>query len=122
MNHEIERHGFAVASRVIDAARQQEFLSVLGPTSGAGRRGVLALPAVATLARSVRLLDLVRPHFSSEPFPVRAIYFDKSREANWMVSWHQDLTLAVRARVEIPGFGPWSTKEGIPHVQPPIEL
>jgi ectoine hydroxylase-related dioxygenase (phytanoyl-CoA dioxygenase family) len=58
----------------------------------------------------------------SEPFPVRAIYFDKSSEANWLVTWHQDLTLAVRNRAEVPGFGPWSMKDGILHVQPPVEL
>jgi ectoine hydroxylase-related dioxygenase (phytanoyl-CoA dioxygenase family) len=57
-----------------------------------------------------------------EPLPVRAIYFDKSPAANWSVPWHQDLTVAVRARVDLPGFGPWSTKDGIPHVQPPIDL
>jgi ectoine hydroxylase-related dioxygenase (phytanoyl-CoA dioxygenase family) len=54
--------------------------------------------------------------------PVRAIYFDKSAEANWLVPWHQDLTIAVRDAAEVPGFGPWSTKDGIPHVQPPAEL
>jgi ectoine hydroxylase-related dioxygenase (phytanoyl-CoA dioxygenase family) len=58
----------------------------------------------------------------SEPLPVRAIYFDKSPETNWLVPWHQDLSLALRARAEVPGFGPWSTKDGIPHVQPPAEL
>jgi ectoine hydroxylase-related dioxygenase (phytanoyl-CoA dioxygenase family) len=68
------------------------------------------------------MLDLVRPHLPSEPRPVRAIYFDKSPQTNWLVSWHQDLTLAVRARAEHPGFGPWSVKDGIPHVQPPVEL
>ena len=34
----------------------------------------------------------------------------------------QDLSLAVRARAQVSGFGPWSTKDGIPHVQPPVEL
>jgi hypothetical protein len=53
---------------------------------------------------------------------VRAIYFDKSSDANWLVPWHQDLTLALRERLESPGFGPWSVKDGIPHVQPPVEL
>jgi ectoine hydroxylase-related dioxygenase (phytanoyl-CoA dioxygenase family) len=53
--------------------------------------------------------------------PVRGIFFDKSAEANWLVTWHQDLTLAVRERCEVPGFGPWSVKEGVPHVQPPAE-
>ncbi|MGI8785854.1 MAG: phytanoyl-CoA dioxygenase family protein [Acidobacteriota bacterium] len=122
MNHEVEQHGFSVVSCIIDATAQQELLSTLGPVARAGRRGVLALPAVAALARSARLLNLVRPHLPSEPFAVRAIYFDKSPEANWLVSWHQDLTLALRARVEVTGFGPWSTKAGIPHVQPPVEL
>jgi ectoine hydroxylase-related dioxygenase (phytanoyl-CoA dioxygenase family) len=54
--------------------------------------------------------------------PVRALYFDKSPQRNWLVSWHQDLTLAVHARIETPGFGPWSTKQGVPHVQPPVEF
>jgi ectoine hydroxylase-related dioxygenase (phytanoyl-CoA dioxygenase family) len=68
------------------------------------------------------MLDFIRPHLPLEPIPVRAIYFDKSAEANWGVTWHQDLTLALRAHAEVPGFGPWSTKDGIPHVQPPVEL
>lgn len=122
MNYEVEQHGFSVVPRVIEADEQRELLSTLGPVSGAGRRGLLALPTVAELARSRRLLDLVRPYLPSEPLPVRAIYFDKSSDKNWLVPWHQDLTLALRARADVPGFGPWSTKEGIPHVQPPVEL
>ena len=122
MNHDIEQHGFAVVPRVLDADEQRELLATLGPASGAGRRGLLALPAVAELARSPRLLGVVRPHLPSEPFPVRAIYFDKSPETNWLVPWHQDLSLALRASAEVTGFGPWSTKDGIPHVQPPVEV
>ncbi len=53
---------------------------------------------------------------------MRAIYFDKSPETNWRVAWHQDLTIAVQTEADISGFGPWSTKDGIPHVQPPIAL
>lgn len=121
-NTELENQGFAIVPDVIGRVAREELLSSLGPTSGAGRRGLLGLPAVAALARSSRLFDILRPHFPSEPFPVRAIYFDKSSEANWLVPWHQDLTLAVRSRVEVPGFGPWSTKDGIPHVQPPVAL
>ncbi|MBL9168973.1 MAG: phytanoyl-CoA dioxygenase family protein [Verrucomicrobiales bacterium] len=94
----------------------------LGPVFGAGRRGLLADVCVAELSRSRALLELVRPHLPLEPVCVRAIYFDKSSDTNWAVPWHQDLTLAVRARHEVPGFGPWSTKDGISHVQPPVEL
>lgn len=58
----------------------------------------------------------------SEMIPVRSILFDKTDSENWPVSWHQDLTIAVRHRMEYEGFGPWSIKDGIPHVQPPEAL
>ncbi len=54
--------------------------------------------------------------------PVRTILFDKTPERNWPVSWHQDLTIAVKEKVEVSGYGPWSFKDGFPHVQPPVEL
>lgn len=114
--------GFASARGVLEPATLRSLRDRLGPVTGAGRRGLLREPAVAALARSAPLLDLVRPQVEGEPFPVRAIYFDKTPEANWGVVWHQDLTLALAARVEVPGFGPWSVKEGVPHVQPPVEV
>ena len=54
--------------------------------------------------------------------PVRAILFDKTADANWALGWHQDRTIAVRARHETPGFGPWTVKRGMPHVAPPFPL
>ena len=86
MNHEVEQHGFAIVTGVLGATEQGELAAKLGSLSGAGRRGLLALPAVSALAGSSRLLDIVRPYLASEPVPVRAIYFDKCPEANWLVS------------------------------------
>ena len=54
--------------------------------------------------------------------PVRAILFDKSEGANWALGWHQDRTIAVRARAEVSGYGPWSVKAGLTHVEPPFAL
>ena len=54
--------------------------------------------------------------------PVRAILFDKSEAANWALGWHQDRTIAVKARADVPGYGPWSVKAGLQHVEPPFEL
>jgi ectoine hydroxylase-related dioxygenase (phytanoyl-CoA dioxygenase family) len=45
--------------------------------------------------------------------------FDKTSGANWKVVWHQDLTIAVAERRDVAGFGQWTEKDGIPHVQPP---
>jgi hypothetical protein len=122
MNHDVEQHGFTIVSHALAADEQRTLLATLGPVSGAGHRGLLALTAIVELARSPKLLELIRPYLPCKPFPVRAIYFDKSSDVNWLVPWHQDLSLAVRDRAEVPGFGPWSRKDGIPHVQPPVAL
>lgn len=54
--------------------------------------------------------------------PVRMILFDKSAATNWALGWHQDRTIVVRNRADVPGYGPWTTKSGLLHVAPPIDL
>jgi hypothetical protein len=54
--------------------------------------------------------------------PVRAILFDKTASTNWALGWHQDRTIAVAARRDVPGYGPWSIKAGVHHVEPPFEV
>ena len=118
----VAEQGFAIVSGVLTRSECEEFIAHLGPVTGAGRRGILKLPMVANLALSDRLFHLVLPNLTAHPRPVRGIYFDKTSETNWIVAWHQDLTIAVRGQMDVPGFGPWSVKEGVPHVQPPVEL
>lgn len=113
--------GFSIVPHVLDARTCEALCEFLGDTDGAGTRGMLHVPEVMDLAQSL-LADLVRPHLPAPPVPVRGIYFDKRPETNWLVAWHQDLTLALKERVEVPGFGPWSVKERVPHVQPPVAL
>ncbi len=54
--------------------------------------------------------------------PVRAILFNKTPENNWSLAWHQDRTICVRERRQVPGFGPWTVKSGMNHVAPPFDL
>lgn len=55
-------------------------------------------------------------------FAVKGTFFNKTQESNWKVAWHQDLTILVRERREVHGFGPWTVKAGIVHVQPPASV
>jgi hypothetical protein len=57
-----------------------------------------------------------------ECLPVRAILFDKNADQNWSLGWHQDRTIAFRHRIDVDGFGPWSVKSGMVHVEPPFDL
>jgi hypothetical protein len=75
--------------------------------------GLLPLVAPAdAIARS-----LVGPAARS----VRALFFDKNEHRNWALGWHQDRTIAVRARRDVPGFASWTVKGGIDHAVPPFE-
>lgn len=64
----------------------------------------------------------VKALVSRDLSPVRSILFDKTPTNNWPVAWHQDLTITVQEKRDIPGYGPWSVKEGVTHVQPPASL
>jgi hypothetical protein len=118
----VENDGFALVENVFEPVECAKLISLLGPVNGAGRRNLLALPEIAALAGSTKLLKLVQPHLGETAKPVRGIYFDKTPEANWSVTWHQDLLIPVRERIDTPGFGPWSVKAHIPHVQPPVDV
>ncbi|MGC1244754.1 MAG: phytanoyl-CoA dioxygenase family protein [Spirulinaceae cyanobacterium] len=86
------------------------------------RRLLELVPEVQQICTSVAVHSLVASITGKKVIPIRSLFFDKNHQASWSVSWHQDLTIAVRKNIETPGFYPWSIKAGIPHVQPPIEI
>jgi len=108
---------------LIDAIeRQQDGETLLRNGKIFAVRNLLDLPEIRELAESAGVRELAEAVLGDRAFAVRGILFDKIPEANWKVPWHQDVTIAVRAREDVEGFGPWSTKAGILHVQPPAQI
>ncbi|MFO0892265.1 MAG: phytanoyl-CoA dioxygenase family protein [Isosphaeraceae bacterium] len=62
------------------------------------------------------------PLLGEAAFPVRVLYFDKTATANWNLPWHQDVTVAVRRRRDVAGYGPWTRKAGVDHAHAPGDL
>jgi ectoine hydroxylase-related dioxygenase (phytanoyl-CoA dioxygenase family) len=125
MVERVEIDGHAIVPDVLNAGRVRILASALSEKATAtagrgGRRNLLDEPAVRELAYSDEIRRLVIPILGEDAFVVRGILFDKTDGANWKVPWHQDVTIAVKSRVEVEGFGPWSTKQGVLHVQPPV--
>lgn len=90
---------------------------------GAKRGGHRLPPAQAVRLAAVRAVTAaVSARIGPAARPVRALLFDKRPGANWALGWHQDRTIEVRERIETPGYGPWTSKAGRPHVAPPITL
>lgn len=121
----VERDGWASTAATVEDASIE---AVLAETSAApaGRGGLRDLsaisPAVRRLARHSAVREVAEAVLGSDCFVSRAILFDKSNAANWKVAWHQDLTIAVQERLDVPNYGPWSIKAGVVHVQPPAEV
>ncbi|MBV9864411.1 MAG: phytanoyl-CoA dioxygenase family protein [Abitibacteriaceae bacterium] len=134
----IERDGFAIVPDVvvldtvnslisaIEAVREGQGVQQRGTASKANvyaiRNLLEVVPTVRELAQSAPVRALLKPILGPNYFAVRGILFDKIPQANWKVTWHQDLSIAVRERKEAEGFGPWPQKAGVLHVQPPVAI
>lgn len=122
----LERDGIAVVPRLLGPTAVASLLTALRldiDTEIYSTRDLLwYCPSIAALADSSEIRSLVVAVIGNNALPVRGLLFDKVPEANWKVAWHQDLTIAVERRHDLPGFTAWSVKNGVPHVQPPVEI
>lgn len=125
--------GFAILRAVFDPCEIQWLIEAVSQFDAGGgvrsRGGVYAVRNLLDLSEPVRLLaasakvrSLVEPHLGPDCFVVRGILFDKTAGANWLVPWHQDLTIAVDRRRDVPGYSPWTRKASVWHVQPPVPV
>ena len=80
------------------------------------------IKSIDTLAHSAKFQALATEILDEAPQIVRVIYFDKTAEKNWLVPWHQDKTIALNKKTDIEGWGRWSIKDDIDHVQPSIDV
>ena len=91
--------------------------------SRSGARDLFARsPAVRALATSPAVRSVAEAVLGPHCFAVRALLFDRTPSADGKMVWQQGLAIAVRERAHVAGWGPWSEKQGVPHVQPPTEV
>ena len=130
---QFERDGFQIVKSFIDQDECARLAAELTPLFQAqlktakgkigGVRNLLYTNVlVSRLAHSQKIISFLEKAAGLQPIPVRAIFFDKNPESNWLVPWHQDLAIAVAGRIETTGFAGWSIKDGVPHVHPPREI
>lgn len=112
-----EVHEQCVQPRHVEALRSELDEAVL--VNQAGRRNLLMESDIVQQFIATVMTPMLRSFAASQLFPVRALFFDKTPTTNWKVAWHQDLSIAVAEKDDVPGFTGWSLKEGVWHVQPP---
>ena len=130
VNHE----GFAVASAVVsnELLEHLKALCLQAPEQSQAKRNgkslygvrqlLSALPPLRDIVDKPPFIDLARSVIGASARAVKGIYFDKTPSANWLVPWHQDVTITVRERREVAGFEPRPVQDGVVHVLPPVTV
>lgn len=86
------------------------------------RQFLKEIPEVRDLIFNKNIKNIITEIFGEKYFVVKSIYFDKPEKSNWYVAYHQDLTISVDKKTDLPGFGPWTTKQNQFAVQPPLDI
>ncbi|HEU6448735.1 MAG TPA: phytanoyl-CoA dioxygenase family protein [Verrucomicrobiae bacterium] len=131
-NSEFAKNGFQIFHSVfswkqcdsLSLELSKQFLNQQKSTKSkiGGVRNLLKNSSVEAIATSSQLISVLEKITGEKLFPVRAIFFDKTVESNWMVPWHQDLAIAVAEKIETPDFAGWSIKDEVLHVHPPQQI
>ena len=139
--HNLENHkshileyGFAVINNVFSQKELEEINYVLQniDTSKenfrksedlfAIRQFLKEVPEIKDLIFNGNIQRVVKEIFGEKYFVVKSIYFDKPETSNWYVAYHQDLTISVDKKLDLPDFGPWTTKKNQFAVQPSLDI
>ena len=120
---EIHEDGYELLPDVLTKDECEQLAAFLSAgdvgRSRAGARHLFSVPVVSALARDERLVAIASAVLRQNAVPFRVTLFDKSISANWSVVWHQDTSLPLAHRFELPGWGPWSVKSGVAYAHAP---
>jgi len=131
----LKNNGFAVVQSIYPDNEVKQLINLLGklhhhkPTFRktkdlfAIRQCLKEIPAIKEIVFNRALKEIIKSIAGDDNyFVVKSIYFDKPPESNWFVAWHQDLTISVKSKINVPRFGPWTVKQDQFAVQPPLEF
>lgn len=120
----LERRGYAIAPRVVEPREAAVVAGALDRLKirCAGTRNLLDFPWCRALVQRVRHRLANTNVLPASYVAVQCTLFDKTADRNWLVAFHQDLSIPVRAPVDHPSLSAWSQKEGGHFVHPPIDV
>lgn len=126
MKSDFDINGYHLIKRFFNDTTVTQLISALSvfdnDINNYGIRDLMnKVPKIRELAYSDPLLGIVRQLIGDKARPIRSVFFDKVPQANWNVAWHQDTSIAIKERHAVDGFDRWSEKQGVAHVEPPVE-
>ncbi len=120
-------NGFEIIDEFISEKDISNIINEIGSIefpfgTGGVRNAEKKLASINNYVNSFFAYKKAASYLNGKPNFVRAILFNKTPESNWLVPWHQDKTVSVTTESKPSGWGPWSVKDNVLHVQPPEEV
>lgn len=134
MEQQIREQGFTIVNDIYTAEEVKEMLTAIHQADSsrstfrqtddlfAIRQVLKEIRSLSPIIFNYRLKTLIKEVFGGIYFVVKSIYFDKPGKSNWFVAWHQDLTISVKEKTDVEGYGPWTVKQDQYAVQPPLSI
>ena len=121
----LKNDGFKIINGIYSETEVTAILQFLEKKQVARQFGVRAFlksnPELNALIFNKNLLRTIA-NISKKAQIIKSIYFDKPPNANWIVNWHQDLTINVTGKIEVEGFKNWRVLKDRTVVQPPLAI
>jgi len=126
MMTQLQEKGFDIIENIYSDEEVSGIVEVIENQGVGGSFGVreflLDNPEIATKIFNENLLSVIKKISANCSKSIKSIYFDKPPNANWIVNWHQDLTINVKEKRDVPYYKNWRTNSERTIVQPNIEL
>ena len=126
MKKELEHKGFTIIENIYTKSEIEEILNLIEVNDLSGKFGVREFlfnhRDICKLVINTKLKEIVKQISPSCTKSIKSIYFDKPPTSNWIVNWHQDLTINLSNRSNVDGYKNWREKDERIVVQPNREL
>lgn len=126
--YRLERNGFGILNKVYTQREIRKMGNLLhkklsnNDKTGRSHRALLKhIPELKTLLFNRNLIEIIRS-IDPNAFLVKSIFFEKSPEADWYVTWHQDIPINVNKKKSTAGYSAWTNRDRVISVRPPQEI
>ena len=118
MNPTLSTNGYEIIEAVYSTEEVNDILAIIATKPLANKFGVRAFllntPELQDTIFTKNLKNIIHRIAPNCNKSIKSIYFDKPPNANWVVNWHQDLTINLKEKKATPNFINWRiTKERV---------
>lgn len=115
MQSTLDVYGFEIVEDIYSEKEINEILRLVESCELENKFGIREFlsdhPEITQKVFNERLINIIKDISPKCDKSIKSIYFDKPPNANWIVNWHQDLTINVTNRIETADFLNWRVSE-----------